>query len=57
MSGGIVIAMMVVFWLASSGERSEMKSQELRNKCYQLVEVEKLYESRSECVSDKARKG
>lgn len=57
MSGTIVVAMMVVFWLVSSGERSEMKAQELRNKCYQLAEVEGVYESRYECIKDKARKG
>ena len=57
MSGGIVIAMMAVFWLVSSGERNEQRQAELRAKCYQLAEVEEVYPSRYECMKDKARKG
>ena len=57
MSGGNVVAMMVVFWLVSSGERNEQRQADLRAKCYQLTEVEEVYASRYECMKDNARKG
>lgn len=56
MSGGIVIAIIIVFWLVSSSERNEQRMQELRTECYQLAEVQEVYASQYECVRDNARK-
>ena len=53
---GTLLLMTFVFFMVSSEDRNEIKKQEMRNKCYQLTEVQEVYPSTYACMKDRARK-